>query len=549
MSEDEDRFNEWLLRADDADVKRELEALKGDPVARRNAFYRDLGFGTAGLRGEMGAGTNCLNVYTIRRTTQGIADCMRVKGMTGAAISYDSRRMSERFAFVAAEVFAANGIRAVVTRELMPTPFLSYLVRATGADVGVMITASHNPAKYNGYKVYGADGCQLTDEAAAEMTDYIERVDPFDVRPASFNRYLEQGMISYAPDEITERYLADVYALGKGDAAGVRVAYTPLNGAGYKLVPAVLTRAGAEVIPVPEQSKPDGDFPTCPYPNPEKKEALALGIAVAERERADLLIATDPDCDRVATVFRTDEGYVHLSGNELGVLLTDYLLAVGGKKRPVIVKTIVTTELIRKIAAPYGAEVRDVLTGFKYIGDVIAKLEAKGEQDRFLIGFEESCGYLTGTHVRDKDGVNASLIVAQMASYYKKQGKTPIDRLNEIYAEFGRYEHVQLSYAFPGAAGSENMKRLLASLREKAPVSIAGAKVVKAVDYLTQTEADLPKSDVMSYSMADGSQLIVRPSGTEPIVKVYFTACGDESSRAAKFASMRAVTDEWFKVR
>lgn len=553
MKRYEEKYAEWAKKVTDPAVKADLCKLAGDEKAKENAFYADLKFGTAGMRGELGAGTDCLNVYTIRKVTRGVADCMAKKGYRTAAVSCDSRNCSDLFKRTVAEVFASRGIKTYVTRELMPTPFLSYLTRYVRADIGVMITASHNPAQYNGYKVYGSDGCQLTDAAALEMTDYIEKVDPFDVVTGAFDDYLAEGIIEYASDEITESFLSTVFALRNDTAEGLSVVYSPLNGTGYKLVPEILRRMNVkELTIVEEQSRPDGNFPTCPFPNPEKPAALKKGIEYAQKAGADILIATDPDCDRVGTAVADGGEYKLLTGNEMGVLLSDYLLRVRKEKgtlppRPVIVKTIVTTELVRKIAAPYGVEIRDVLTGFKYIGDVIHKLEVKGEENRFILGFEESYGYLSGTYVRDKDAVNASMFIAEMAAYYKRRGKTLVARLNEIYAEYGLYEHRIISYEFAGADGNARMKELLSALREDLPAVIAGSKVVRTVDYLTQKEADLPPSNVLSFFMEDGSQVIVRPSGTEPLVKIYMTSAADRAANERKFAAIQGELDARFK--
>lgn len=546
----DEKFNEWKTRATDAEILAGLKALETDENARINAFYKDLEFGTAGLRGELGAGTNCLNVYTIRKVTQGIANCMKKYGWTRASVSCDSRINSDLFARTVAEVFAANGVKTFITKELMPTPFLSYITRETKSDIGVMITASHNPAKYNGYKVYGSDGCQLADAGALEMIGYINEIDPFDVTTGTLEEYVKSGEVEYIGDDIIAAYLDEVLKRRNALAEGLTVTYTPLNGTGYKLVPAMLKRmnvAGLDIVK--EQSMPDGHFTTCPYPNPEKADALRLGLLTAEKNGSDILIATDPDCDRVGIAVKTSDGMKLMTGNEVGVLLTDYLLKIRKEagtlpERPVIVKTIVTTELAKKVAQPYNAEVKDVLTGFKYIGDVIAKLERKGEENRYLLGFEESYGYLSGTYVRDKDAVNGSMLIAEMAAYYKKQGKSLVDRINEIYAKYGLYAHKLLTYEFAGASGHDKMAKLLADLRQNLPGVIAGEKVVKTIDYLTQTEADLPKSNVLSFFMEDGSQVVVRPSGTEPLIKVYLTACKDEKSNAEKFAAMKAQLDE-----
>ena len=410
-----EKYELWRKNVSDKEVAAQLDAMKGNDKAIENAFYKDLEFGTGGLRGELGAGTNCLNVYTIRKVTQGIADCMKHYGYKKAAISHDSRINSDVFAAEVARVFAANGIKAYLTKELMPTPYLSFITRHYGADIGVMITASHNPAKYNGYKVYGSDGCQLTDARANEMIGYIEKVDPFAVKVAALSESVKEGKIEYVSDDVTELYLAEVKKRSVGSADGLKVAYSPLNGTGYKLVPEMLKRIGVAALDiVKEQGYPDGRFTTCSYPNPEKAEALKLGLELAKAKDSDILIATDPDADRMGIAVKHGGGYTLMTGNEVGVLLTDFLFSRRKEngtlpKNPVLVKTIVSTALAVKVAEEYGAEIYNVLTGFKYIGDVIGKLEAKGEADRFVLGFEESYGYLSGSYVRDKDAVVASM--------------------------------------------------------------------------------------------------------------------------------------------
>lgn len=547
-----EKYELWLARVTDAEVRAQLESMRGDENAIVNAFYKDLEFGTGGLRGELGAGTNCLNVYTIRKVTQGIADCMKRYGFRTAAISRDSRIGSDRFAAAAAEVFAANGITAYVTHKLMPTPFLSYMTRETKSDIGVMITASHNPSKYNGYKVYGADGCQLTDARAAEMTGYIEAVDPFDVPVKPFEEGLKDGSIRYIDDGLIDRYIAAVREQSLDSAAGVRVVYSALNGTGYKLVPRILREVGAtDVTEVPEQCRPDGRFPTCPYPNPEKPEALRLGLELTEKTGADILIATDPDADRIGVAVRTADGCRLLSGNETGVLLTDYIFARRKERgtlpdRPVLVKTIVTTELGFKVAEKYHPETYDVLTGFKYIGDVIGKLEKKGEESRFVFGFEESYGCLAGTYVRDKDAVVAAMLVAEMAACYKNRGLTLVDRIEEIYAEFGTYQHKLVSKEFPGAEGHARMQTLLENLRRHLPETLAGAKVTEVIDYLVQEEFDLPKSNVLSLKTDTGTRLVIRPSGTEPLIKFYITASRTPAENEKTVAAVLGWLDETF---
>lgn len=537
----QEKYALWVERVQDSELALELKAMENDEVRKENAFFKDLEFGTGGLRGVLGVGTNCLNIYTIGKITQGIAKYMRENGMKTVAISYDSRIKSDIFARHAAAVFAGNGLRVYITEELMPTPFLSYITRNLQADIGIMITASHNPAKYNGYKVYGSDGCQITDNAVAQIVPFIENTDIFAVESGDFNTFMENGDISFVPDRLTEDFLLDVFALSNGLESDLNVTYSALNGTGYKLVPMILKRTGIKQVHlVEEQSYPNGNFPTCPYPNPEKKEALALGLEYAKKNDSDILLATDPDCDRVGIAVKHGTGYKLLTGNEVGVLLTDYMLAVkkaSGSlvENPIIVKTIVTTDLVKKIAKEYGIEIIEVLTGFKYIGEVISKLEKQGKKGDYLLGFEESYGYLSGTHVRDKDGVNAALIICEMAAYYKKQGMTLVDKINALYARYGLYEHKLLSFSFEGASGNQEMKNRLKALRENLPKTIAGVCVAKTVDYLTQTQYDLPKANVLSFEMADGSKVIIRPSGTEPLVKAYLTVCFNEKENAERF--------------
>lgn len=548
-----EQYEQWVKKVTEPEVKKQLEAMKGDDKAIENAFYKYLEFGTAGLRGELGAGTNCLNVYTIRKVTQGIADCMKQSGLKTAAISYDSRINSDVFAAETAKVFAANGIKAYLTKELMPTPYLSFIVRHFKADIGVMITASHNPAKYNGYKVYGSDGCQLTDARANEMIGYIDNVDPFKVTTAAIDSYVKSGKIEYVGDDIAEYYLSEVMHRAVGNAEGLKIAYSPLNGTGYKLVPEILRRMKAETLDiVKEQGYPDGRFETCSYPNPEKPEALKLGLQLAREKEADILIATDPDADRMGIAVRHNGDYTLMTGNEVGVLLTDYVFSKKKEngtlpENPVLVKTIVSTALAAEVAREYDADVRDVLTGFKYIGDVIGKLEAKGEADRFVLGFEESYGYLSGSYVRDKDAVVASMLTASMTAHYKKQGKTLVDRITEIYEKYGYYEHKLKSYEYAGAEGNAKMKKILSDLRNNLPKKIGGMKVTDTVDYMTQTRFDLPKSNVLSFKLDNGCSLIVRPSGTEPLIKVYFTAAKTREENAALFAEMNAYADSVLK--
>ncbi len=525
-----DNYAVWCEKA--SLYKADLDSMSDED--KKEAFYKDLEFGTAGLRGILGAGTNRLNVYTIGKVTKGLALYLLAHKKSGVtvAISYDSRNCSEEFARYAAAVLAECGIKAYITDKLQPTPYLSYMVRSLKCDAGIMITASHNPAKFNGYKVYGADGCQVTDNAATEIFSFIEGVDTFSVRPADFDKAVASGAIEFA--DVTRAYLDEVYKRSVGAARDVSVVYTPLNGTGASIVPQMFRERGFNnVTIVPEQAMPDGNFPTTPYPNPEKAEALRLAVELAKKTGADIVIGTDPDADRIGAAVKTGDGYRLISGNEMGVLLIDYIFshAKALPKNPVVVKTIVTTDLAARVAERYGAEVREVLTGFKYIGEVIKKLEQKGEGDRFVFGYEESYGYLSGTYVRDKDAVVASMLVAEMAADYLKEGKTLADVLDGIYSEFGKYYHRTVSFTYEGAAGAQKMREVLASVRNNPPAEIDGSAVVESIDYLTQTKFDLPKSNVLSFKAADGSKLIVRPSGTEPLIKVYITAASGGEQR------------------
>ncbi len=549
-------YREWLEKAtEDKKVAEELLAIKDDNDAIYERFYTPLKFGTAGLRGVLGAGTNRMNIYVVRHATQGLANYIKKKYSTGAvAISHDSRINSDLFKIEAARVLAANGIKAYITEELEPTPVLSYLVRHLGCVAGVMVTASHNPAKYNGYKAYGEDGCQMTDVAAGIVFDEIQSLDIFDdVKLCDFNEALESGMIEYVKDSVYDSYLDEVKKnqVNAGICADsdLKVVYTPLNGAGNKLVRRVLADVGMKnVTVVPEQENPDGNFTTCPFPNPELKEALQKGLELSEKTDADLLLATDPDSDRVSIAVRRDDGTYRLyTGNEIGAMLTEYILsnrkALGTlPENPIVVKTIVTTKILEAICKKYDCELKNVLTGFKYIGEVILGLEQKGEEDRYVFGFEESCGYLAGTYVRDKDAVVASMLICEMASYYKKQGKSLVDVIEGIYAEYGYYINTTLDFYFDGAAGMQKMASIMNGLRENAPAAIAGYKVVHIADYDTKVATDLvtgatekltlPKSNVLSYTMEGGHCAIVRPSGTEPKIKIYITAIGETPEAA-----------------
>jgi len=538
--------------ADNAELRGELEGIAGDEAEIGDRFYRDLDFGTAGLRGVLGAGTNRMNVYTVARATQGLAHYLGESCKNpSAAIAYDSRNFSEEFARETARVLAANGVRVWLYRELMPTPALSYAVRELHCDAGVVITASHNPAKYNGYKAYGADGCQIGPAQAARVLDAMNRTDPFTgVARMDFAQALEEGKIRYIPDSFVTQYLDRVFqeAIDPGVAsrAGLRLVYTPLNGAGNHCVRRILERLGVtDVSVVAEQEHPDGDFPTCPYPNPELPETLELGLRLCREKGADLLLATDPDADRVAVAVRSQDGYRILTGNEVGVLLLDYIAAARRKKgtlpqNPVAVKSIVSCKLADAVAQGHGVEMVSVLTGFKFIGEVILELEQKGEADRFILGFEESCGYLSGGYVRDKDAVNASLLLVEMASSYKLAGKSLLDVLGDIYRRHGIYKNAVSSFAFEGADGMKRMEEIMQGLRERPPAEIADGRVVYFTDYMTSRRVEngvaapisLPPSDVLEYGLENGSTVIIRPSGTEPKIKLYYSLVGRTAAEA-----------------
>lgn len=532
---------------EDADLSEELAAIAGDTDAIKDRFYRELEFGTGGLRGVIGAGTNRMNIYTVRKATQGLADYLNeAVESPSVAISYDSRIKSDKFAKETARVFAANGIKAYIYPQLMPTPCLSFAVRELGCDAGVMVTASHNPAKYNGYKAYGPDGCQLTLEAADRVLSLIEKVDLFHgVKLVDFDAAIEDGSIEYIKPEVEEKFLENVKAqaldLEACEKANLKVVYTPLNGTGNIPVRRILAMRGIkDVTVVKEQELPDGTFKTCPFPNPEIPEALALGLDLCKEVKPDLLLATDPDCDRVGIAVPDKNGeYVLITGNEVGALLMEYICKQRTEKGtmpkdPIAVKTIVTTELAAKIAADYGVKVIDVLTGFKFIGEQILYLGQKGETERYLFGFEESYGYLAGTYARDKDAVVASMLICEMAASYKLKGVSILDALNSIYERYGNYIHRQQSFTCEGAAGMEQMKAIMTSLRTDTPKEIAGQAVVSFSDYLAsktvdmtsgaETVIELPKSDVLSFTLANGNSIVLRPSGTEPKIKAYYTA-------------------------
>lgn len=543
-------YERWLKNVEDSKLKEEL--LNLTEMEKENKFYKVLQFGTGGLRGEIGVGTNCLNIYTVGRATQGVADYIKSVGGKTAVISYDSRINSDVFAHCCARIFAESGITVYIVKELMPTPFLSFATRYYKATIGIMITASHNPAIYNGYKVYGSDGCQITDEMAKKITAFIDNNDYFSVKTKSFEDYLNSGRIRYIDDAVEDEYLEAVSLQSVYAINNLKITYSPLCGTGYRLVPKILSRFGvSEIDIVEEQSLPNGNFPTCPYPNPEKPEAMALGLERAKKNNSDILLATDPDADRVGVAVKNGESFCLLTGNEIGALLTDFLISIRKENNAlpldaIVVKTIVTSKLGEKIAQKFGVKTINVLTGFKYIGEQIGKLERVGKADTFILGFEESYGYLSGSYVRDKDAVVAVMLICQMASYYKEKGLTLVERVEELYKEFGRYEHKLLNYEFFGAAGTKKMMEILSSIRSNMPKAFAGLNVINTIDYLTQKQFDLPKANVLQFDLENNAQIIIRPSGTEPQIKIYITVAQDVEQNAILLANIKTDIDNIF---
>ena len=539
-------YKRWMeADLEDPALKAELETIEGNEEEIKDRFAVALKFGTAGLRGVLGAGSNRMNIYVVRQATQGLANWVKTQGGNQlVAISYDSRINSDVFAKTAACVLAANGIKVRIYDALMPVPALSFATRYYEANAGVMVTASHNPAKYNGYKAYGPDGCQMTDEAADIVYAEIQKTDILTgAKMMTFEEGMEAGLIEYVGDDCKEALYDAIKARsvrpGLCKTAGLKLVYSPLNGSGLVPVMRILNDIGLDDITiVPEQQYPDGNFPTCPYPNPEIFEALRLGLELAEKEGADLMLATDPDADRVGIAMKCPDGtYELVSGNEVGALLLDYICA--GRiengtmpEKAVAVKSLVSTPLADAIAAHYGVEMRNVLTGFKWIGDQIAQLEAVGEVDRFIFGFEESYGYLAGPYVRDKDAVIGSMLICEMAAYYRSIGSSLKQRMEEIYAEYGRYLNKTDSYEFPGLSGMDKMAGIMADLRQNPPASIGKYAVTKVTDYKNTEETGLPAANVLVYDLEGGAQAIVRPSGTEPKIKTYFTTLGKDLAEA-----------------
>ena len=541
-----DDYRRWCAATlEDPALTAELKEIAGDENEIKERFAIALEFGTGGLRGVLGAGSNRMNIYTVRQAAQGLANWVKSQGGEQlVAVSYDSRINSDVFAREVACVLAANGIRVRIYDALMPVPALSFATRYYHANAGVMITASHNPAKYNGFKAYGPDGCQVTDHAAEVIYTEIQKTDILEgAKHIPFDQGVAQGLIRYVDDDCKEALYSAIEACavrpGLCKTAGLKLVYSPLNGSGLVPVTRVLHDIGIDDITiVPEQQYPDGHFPTCPYPNPEIFEALRLGLALAEKTGADLMLATDPDADRVGIAMRCADGsYELVSGNEMGVLLLDYICAGRIEKgtmpaHPVAVKSLVSTPLADAVAAHYGVELRNVLTGFKWIGDQIARLEAEGHVERFLFGFEESYGYLAGPYVRDKDAIVSSMLICEMAAYYRSIGSSLKERLEAIYAKYGRYLNRTDSFEFPGLSGMDKIAGIMETLRTHPPKDIAGCPVTQVVDYQQTQQTGLPASNVLMFRLEGGACVIVRPSGTEPKIKMYFTTLGKDLAEA-----------------
>lgn len=551
-------YKRWVKNATaDADVASELKTM--DAARVEDAFYRDLGFGTGGLRGVIGAGTNRMNIYTVAKASQGLADYLKKHfAAPSVAIGYDSRIKSDVFAKVAAGVFAANGVRVHIWPTLMPVPTVSFATRYLGACAGVMVTASHNPSKYNGYKVYGPDGCQITTEAAAEILSEIEKLDIFaDVHTGDFEAGVADGSIRFIGDEVYTAFVNEVknqsVLFGEKVDKDVAIVYSPLNGSGLKPVTRTLREMGyTNITVVKEQEQPDGNFPTCPYPNPEIREAMELGMEYAKKRNADLLLATDPDCDRVGIAVKNRAGeYELLTGNQVGLLLLDYICSQRVKhgkmpENPVMVKTIVTMDMGEQIASHYGLRTINVLTGFKFIGEQIGRLEQQGRADSYVFGFEESYGYLTGSYVRDKDGVDGAYMICEMFSYYKTQGISLLEKLEELYRDYGYCMNTLHSYEFDGSAGFAKMQRIMQAFRGDVK-SFGGKKVAEVLDYAQGLDG-LPKSDVLKFLLEDNCSIVVRPSGTEPKLKIYVSVSAADKETAERVeAEMTKDAERWMK--
>ena len=547
------KINEWTKFAvEDLDLVNEYQLIKDDEEKLYDAFYKELSFGTAGLRGVLGFGTNRMNIYVIRKATEGVAHYLleEFKGKKiNVAISYDSRIKSDIFAKEAAKVLASKGIHVYLYKQLMPVPLLSFATRELKCDAGIMVTASHNPSKYNGYKVYGSDGCQITEIAADKILSQISKINPFEVKTETFEKLLNNNLIEYISDDILDKFINIVRSesvLGNAKVnKDVKIVYSPLNGAGLVPVTKILKESGySNITVVEEQRNPDGHFPTCPFPNPEVREAMELGISCAKKVDADLLIATDPDCDRVGIAVKNGNDFTLLSGNQVGVLMLNYICELRTLNKtmppkPFAVATIVSTDMVEVIAKHYGVKMYRCLTGFKYIGSIIAAHEPAHEENNYIFGFEESYGYLTHTYARDKDAVNGAFMIAEMFAYYKTQGLSLIDKLNSLYTEFGYFLNKTDNFVFEGAAGFSKMKAIMASFREGLP-NIGGMKISETLDYSKGING-LPKSDVLKYVLENGTTVVVRPSGTEPKLKMY------SSIKAKDEEEARQIYDKIFK--
>ncbi len=532
-------YERWVKCAtEDPDLVKELKDISNDEKKIEDAFYRNLEFGTGGLRGVIGAGTNRMNIYMVRKASQGLANYVNKKfpNNPSIAVSFDSRIKSTLFAHIASEVFAANGIKVHIYKELMPTPCLSYAVRELHCSAGIMVTASHNPSKYNGYKVYGSDGCQITTQAAADILSEINALDVFDdPKHGDYDAFIKEGMINIISDDLYTKFINRVkqesLLVDEKLDKSVKIIYSPLHGTGLKPVTRILKESGFNnIIVVKEQEEPDGNFTTCPYPNPEIREAMQEGIRYAEENNADLLIATDPDADRVGIAVKDGNEYRLLTGNQVGVLLFDYICSLRIKhnkmpKNPIAVKTIVTTDMVKKVAEKYGVQIVEVLTGFKFIGEQIGLLEAKGEEERYIFGFEESYGYLSGGYVRDKDAVDGAFLIAEMFAYYKHQGISLVSKLSELYKEYGFFSNYLDSFEFEGSSGFNKMMSIMEKVRNQI-ASIGKYKIVNKIDYEKGVNG-LPKSNVLKLFLDNGTSIVVRPSGTEPKLKIYTSICGD----------------------
>lgn len=513
-----EKYEFWLNNVKDKKMLEELKTMNENEI--QLAFFKDIAFETAGLRGIVGAGSNCMNIYTVGRVAKAISIYMQKIGGKKIAISYDSRNMSYEFAKLSARIFASYGIKVYLAKKLMPTPFLSYMVRFYKCDMGVNVTASHNPKDYNGYKVYDSTGCQLLDEPSYEIINIANGLELFNISAMSFNKAKETGLVVLTDDKVLDSYIKEVEKQSLQKIEGIKVVYTALNGTGMGTLPRVLKERGAKVVCNKVQCKPDKNFTTCPYPNPERDDVYESSIAIAKENGIDLIVASDPDADRLGVAQLVQGNFVRFTGNEIGVLLADYLFSSKKTKDKILVKSIVSTPLADLVAEKYGGKVDNVLTGFKYIGEFIYKLEKEGREKEFLLGFEESSGYLSGSYVRDKDATVAAMLILEYASKLKKVGKTLFERLNEIYDEFGYYQSKVYSFRFEGESGFNRMKEILGNFRKNTPKSFAGFKVNSVLDYENGVR-DLPKANVLEYFLDGGAKIIVRPSGTEPNIKVY----------------------------